>query len=396
MHEGQANTAKGSDLARTSIIQQRGQPSTDRTAPQKVLLDNQTYSDTITVHHSQAHTQPLDNPSHTSRTAAFPYQWNYSRRLADGASSKQSVLSQEELLSSIVPQSDGNSDVPQLLSNTNAVHVHHTSPISSELHNFTKLTLPNQPGQNKDTGFINASEPSMVGNGRDAILGQLQLPPRRELPFKRRATESRKQRQLERAVSLITDTAGSMSRIFTGSEVPLNNTSVNDAPPNLLNKESIAISAISRPPVPTYPWNKAEQRVRDQPDRPSSFNACLRRQGVSIPQSTMCTPQTLHAEPMELIPASVTPELLAFDRLATRIISDAASGALSHDLEGWAQRRQADRLEIINDFIVQHIQDDDFLELCEDMEASWRRVVFELDSKNATETPDAGIRSVKP
>lgn len=182
----------------------------------------------------------------------------------------------------------------------------------------------------------------------------LSLPPRRHLPFLKPAVQDSIPATSERNVAALSNTDGLLST------EPTSITSHTAAGPS------------TRPPVPVYPWDEV-------PKNPT-WNSTPRMTGrpAEAAQSMNAVSAREQLEPLELIPASGTPESLPFDRLSSRIVSNVSSGALSHEnLDGWAGRPRDERLDLINDFIVQHLQDDDFAALCEDMSASWRRIVWD-------------------
>lgn len=63
------------------------------------------------------------------------------------------------------------------------------------------------------------------------------------------------------------------------------------------------------------------------------------------------------------------------DRLVKEIA--AAGDSHSDQLAKYASQSADERSAILNDFILEHLEDDNFLTLCEDMETCWRRIVLE-------------------
>lgn len=86
----------------------------------------------------------------------------------------------------------------------------------------------------------------------------------------------------------------------------------------------------------------------------------------------------LPASPSLAIPTPAHSEASYHDRIITELSNDTRGNSDNH-LQLFASQSDEDRMMILNDFMMQHINDDTFIKLVEDVEACWVRVGLGLD-----------------
>lgn len=80
------------------------------------------------------------------------------------------------------------------------------------------------------------------------------------------------------------------------------------------------------------------------------------------------------SSPLEpLHTATAVPEASHHDRVIAEISNDTRASSCDN-LASYATRSEEERMTILNDFMMQHIDDDRFLNLVEDVSACWARI----------------------
>ncbi|KAF2116268.1 hypothetical protein BDV96DRAFT_631393 [Lophiotrema nucula] len=193
---------------------------------------------------------------------------------------------------------------------------------------------------------------------------KIELPPRRELPFTRPGTAR----------------PSSRSSIPPPSQRPGTTMAAPTLlPPTTYGRSSSNTRSTIDPmdldplPEPTFIENAAK------PIRPTSASSASKaaqsRRPPTPRNSSQANPQEHTTRRSSSIqpPPNFTHADSAEDRIFAEL-SGNASGAQSKGLDAYAMHSADGRKVILNDFMLQHIDDDNFVTLCEDMSACWATI----------------------
>ena len=237
---------------------------------------------------------------------------------------------------------------------------------------------PNPSGLVRDPRFSNlaAEENRPISSGSrpptslsfqspDTALGP--LPPRRELPFKRSSPPI---------------SSGTDQTKTTGRPSSALREAVHRPPsgrPERPLSSALSSSTFDLPPLPQPTIVSGSGR------RPSKVSGTI--QDSAFSSNRPFSPLTHSAQNAQRVPpvqrsripdpSHETNENAFVDRTAQQINSERARG--DDLLASYASQSVDERSQILNDFMLRHIEDDNFLTLCEDISACWRRIVLEND-----------------
>ena len=72
------------------------------------------------------------------------------------------------------------------------------------------------------------------------------------------------------------------------------------------------------------------------------------------------------------------PQVAYEERVASQVMADAGSTS-TENLGNYAMQSPQGRMDALNDFMMQNIDDESFVTLCEDVEKCWTRIAMGLD-----------------
>ncbi|KAF2193372.1 hypothetical protein K469DRAFT_712118 [Zopfia rhizophila CBS 207.26] len=200
------------------------------------------------------------------------------------------------------------------------------------------------------------------------------MPPRRELPFKRSSPP-----KSSGSDNIRPSSRASNSTVVPPPLLPPSRSDDTSSSPNRLMSR-----ALDLPPLP-QPTLVAESTRGTSAHSFQTHHLTVNTQGPGLtrPLGVLNTAaqnsrQFQHAPTTASIQPSNNPETAYQDRIASHISAEARSSSNEH-LATYAMQSVDGRMAFLNDFMMQHIEDDDFLTLCEDLSTCWRRIGLGLD-----------------